>query len=199
MNRGTSLIAIAGLLCPSAVTLAAEQMLPRAAVSLERNITDRDSEIKFDVTGADEGLAALRVTAPDGRIVVDFKVPDTKLGLHHISLELPEPKDDGRLQADFPAGTYRFVGTTVSGATLQRTATRDPPLLLASLTYPRAEQKGIPLAGVQIKWQPLPNLASVIVVIQQEETGGAKASRQSSRFGQDFAVPEGNSRWGDRL
>src|SRR5689334_12630421 len=86
-------------------TAPAEGRLGRAVVYLERNVVDKDVEIRFEVTGPSQGLSALRVTAPDGRTVLDLKAPDSKLGMRQFVLESPEPKDDGRLQADFPAGS----------------------------------------------------------------------------------------------
>src|SRR5215217_7577152 len=99
------------LLTPGAAP--AEERFGRTAIYLERNATDADVEVRFEVSGTKDGLATLRVTAPDGRTVIDFRAPDSKLGIRHLDLESPEPRDDGRLQADFPAGTYRFAGTTV--------------------------------------------------------------------------------------
>jgi hypothetical protein len=179
------------LLCLSPTAVMAQKTLARTAVYLERNVTDQDAEIRFEVTGVNEGLAKLRVMAPDGRTIVDFKAPDTKLGLRQITLESPEPRDDGRLQADFPAGTYRFVGATVGGTVLQGTATLShafpPP---TSLTYPRAEQGNVPTTGMQIRWRPVAGLAGLIVVIEQEATGRELRTNLPGHA-QGFTVPEG--------
>ena len=159
------------LLSPSAAL--AEGRFERAAVYLERSMVDKDVEIRFEVTGPSHGLAALRVTAPDGRTVLDVRAPDSKLGMRQFVLESPEPNDDGRLQADFPAGTYQFSGTTVQGTTLQGTATLShafPPA--TSVLQPRSDDKAaVPAAGLQIRWSPVANLAAVAVVVEDEETG----------------------------
>jgi hypothetical protein len=172
MGKAASSILPAALLCLLPETAIAQKTFARTAVSLERNVTDQDAEIRFEVTATNEGLANLRVMAPDSRTVVDFKAPDTKLGLRQITLESPEPRDDRRLQADFPAGAYRFVGATVGGTVLEGTAMLShafpPPI---SLTYPRADQGSLPTSGIQIRWRPVSGLASVIVVVEQEATG----------------------------
>ena len=150
----------------------AEGRLKQAAIYLERNISDEDAEVRLEVTGSDEGLARLRVVAPDGRMIVDFSASDSKLGMRHFNMESPEPRNDGRLQADFPAGTYRFAGTTSSGRELQGTATLShsfPPGV--SFVSPRPDQKAVPVAGMRIRWSPVANLAAHVVVIEQEETG----------------------------
>ena len=106
MRKGTRPVASAALLLlltPGAAP--AQQRFGRAAVYLERNVADGDAEVRFEATGPEDGLASLRVTAPDDRTVLDFRAPDSKLGMRHFTLESPEPKNDGRLQADFPAGT----------------------------------------------------------------------------------------------
>ena len=41
-----------------------------------------------------------------------------KLGIRSLTLELPEPDDDKIVRADFPAGAYRFEGTTTNGTSL---------------------------------------------------------------------------------
>src|SRR3954452_23935729 len=88
------------------------------AVYLEQTAEDEDCEIAFEAVSASGGLAALKVVSPDGRIVIDFRAPDSKLGMQHVILESPQPKSDGTLQADFPTGVYKFTGTSVAGATL---------------------------------------------------------------------------------
>ena len=88
----------------------------KLSVYLERNVQDHDAEIRFEATGAEDGLAALKVMAPGERTVIDLRSPDSKLGIRSLTLELPEPDDDRIVRADFPAGAYRFEGTTTKGA-----------------------------------------------------------------------------------
>jgi hypothetical protein len=193
MGRGgwpaRSSAALLLLLFPAAVL--AEEKFERAAVYLARNTTDEDAEIKFEVTGADDGLAILRVTAPDGRTVLDFRAPDSRLGMRHFTLESPEPKNDGRLQADFPAGPYRFVGTTTGGTELRGSATLShafPPT--TSFVNPRTGQRDVPTVGMQIRWSPIADLTAYIVVIEQEETGREiRASLPGAAT--TFTVPDG--------
>lgn len=161
------------LLLPPAVTRAEEKFGHLAAYH-ERNATDADAEIRFEATGSEGGLMALRVTAPDGRTILDLRAPESRLGMRQFTFESPEPKDDGRLQADFPAGPYRFLGTTLGGTVLQGTAVLShafPPA--ASPVNPRAGQRGVPVAGLRIEWRPVPDLASCIVTIEHERTGRA--------------------------
>lgn len=163
----------------------------RTAIYLEQTIEDEDAEVKVEVIGGETGLASLQVAAPDGRVVVDFKAPDSKLGLRHVIVETPEPKNDGRLQADFPAGTYRFTATTMGGEKLLGQAALSHVFPApAAILRPRAEEKNLPVTGLQIRWSAVKDLASTAVVIEQERTG--RELRVSlSGTATAFAVPEG--------
>ena len=109
-------VALLGLLALGAPGFAqADEKFEQIAVRLEQNATDEDVEVVLEATSGDFGLATLRVAAPDGRTVIDFKAPDSKLGIRRLVLESPEPTNDGRLQKDFPAGAYTFTGSTVKG------------------------------------------------------------------------------------
>src|SRR3954466_4469528 len=125
MNREKSL-AISRIVGPAVVLFCTFHGLARAdgkfehvAVYLEQTVQDEDTEIVFEAVTGGAGLKNLQVVAPDGRTVVDFKAPDSKLGMRRVVLESPEPKNDGTLQADFPAGIYKFSGTPTSGTALQ--------------------------------------------------------------------------------
>jgi hypothetical protein len=169
----------------------AEAGFGRTVVYLERNATDGDAEVRFEVTGGKDGLAALQVTAPDGRTVLDLRTPDSKLGMRQFILESPEPRDNSRLRADFPAGPYRFLGTTSGGTTLRGTATLShafPPA--PSIVSPRDGQTGLAVTGLRIEWRPVPGLAACIVTIEQEATGREiRADLAGSATA--FVVPDG--------
>ncbi len=186
-----TLLPAAVLLLASHGLAPAEERFERTAVYLEQTVQDEDAEIKFEVIGGNTGLATLQVVAPDGRTVVDFRASDSKLGLKHITLESPEPKNDGRLQADFPAGTYVFTGSTVGGAKLAGQAVLshkfpDP----TTFVRPRPDEKNVPVTGLQLKWSPVKDLAACLVVIEQERTG-REIRADLSGAATAFAVPDG--------
>jgi hypothetical protein len=169
----------------------AEDRFERAVVYLEQTVQDEDAEIKFDVIGGSAGLATLQVIAPDGRTVVDFKAPDSKLGVQHVTLESPEPKNDGRLQADFPAGTYRFIGSTMDGAKLMSEAVLSHKFPEpAALVRPRPDESRVPVTGLQVRWSAVKDLAAVAVVIEQEATGRELRVNLSGPT-TAFTVPDG--------
>ena len=155
---------------------AAEGQFEKALIYLERNVADDDIEVRVIATADDTGFAALRVIAPDGRTVIDFRSPDSKLGIRHLDLESPELRDQGSVKADFPEGTYRFEGTLVGGATLRAEATLrhafpDAP----TLTSPRAGQTELPVKGAKVRWEPVAGAASLHVVLKEHK--GAREMR----------------------
>jgi len=144
----------------------------KTAIILEQTVQDADAEVKFHVISGSGGLSSLQVTAPDGRIVLDLKSPSSKLGLRHLTLETPEPKNDGRLQADFPQGIYTFTSITTAGKTLHGEAklTHDfPPATI--ILSPRADAGGVPVAGLRITWAAVKDIPTISLLIEDEKTG----------------------------
>ena len=118
-GRIAAIGALLAMAYPLAGAAAEDGRFEKLSVYLERNVQDHDAEIRFDVTGAADGLAALKVTAPGARTVIDLKSPDSKLGIRSLTIESPEPDDEKIVRADFPAGAYRFEGTTTKRAGLR--------------------------------------------------------------------------------
>ena len=169
----------------------AEEKFAKAVVHFEQNATDKDAEVLFEAIGGAVGLATLKVVAPGGRTVIDFKAPDSKLGLQHITLESPEPKNDGSIQADFPEGEYTFTGSTVTGVKLLSKVKMSHKLPEpATILSPRADANGVPVKGQQIKWTAVKNLAACVVVIEQEESDLSVTAKLPGSA-TTFAVPDG--------
>lgn len=169
----------------------ADEKFENTAVRFEQNVTDKDAEVVFEAMTAAVGMANLKVVGPDGRTVVDFKSPDSKLGIRHFKLESPEPKNVSSVQADFPEGAYTFTGTTVTGVKLHGKATLSHKLPdPVSIVRPRPEEQGVPVNGLQIKWSAARNVVSVVVVIEQEKTG-RKLAANLSGTATTFAMPDG--------
>jgi hypothetical protein len=170
---------------------AAEGQFEKAVIYLERNVGDDDIEVRVVATADDGGFAALRVIAPDGRTVIDFKSPGSKLGVRHLDLESPELRDKAAVQADFPEGTYRFEGTLVDGATLRaettlRHAFPDAP----TLSSPRPGQTELPVKGAKVRWEPVADAASWEVVLK-EQKGAREMRAMLPGSSTVFSIPDG--------
>lgn len=169
----------------------AEDKFERTAVILEQNITDKDVEVVFQATSDKAGMRTLKIVAPDGRTVVRYRSPDSRLGIKHFALESPELRNDGRVQKDFPEGEYTFTGVTVTGGMLRGSATLSHKLPKApAIIRPRPEAKGLPVDGLQIVWDVPEGLAGVVVVIEQEKTN-RKVSVTLPGTATTFTVPNG--------
>jgi len=177
------------LMCGAAF---AESKFEKASIYLERNVADDDIEVRFAITASEKGLAVLRIIAPDGRIVVDFKAPQSKMGIRTLDLESPEPVlNDGRLQADFPPGVYRFEGTVVDGGTLHGEASLSHTFPEApKITSPEPNRVDVPTQGGRVRWEPVKDAVSYVVVLDGEDEGRTlKVTLPSSVT--SFSIPTG--------
>jgi len=171
-------------------TAAAESKLEKAGIFLERNQTDDDIEVRFIASGNEKGLASLRVTAPDGRTVIDFKSPSSKSGIRKLDLESPEPPlNDGRIQADFPEGVYRFEAQEVEGEVLRGESTLSHKLPEAPAIRQPSEGEEVPLLNGKVRWEAVKD-ATYIVVVQ--EKGKARELRLTLPEGKTtLSIPSG--------
>ena len=171
--RRNSWIAAAAALSAMAYPLAGAAVengrFEKLSVYLERNVQDHDAEIRFEVVGAKDGLAALKVMAPGERTVIDLKTPDSKLGIRSLTVESPEPADDSVVRADFPAGAYRFEGTTTTkGASLRGEARLSHVFPKpAAFEYPRPDQKDVPATALTLRWSVPEGIEACAIVIEQ--------------------------------
>ena len=190
MIRIVSFSVVIGLCIAQGLVQAAEEKFEKLRVYFEQNVRDQDAEVKFEATGGDAGLATLKVTAPDGRTVIDFKAADSKLGIRRLILESPEPKNDGRVQKDFPAGAYVFTGSTTGGTKLQGQAMLSHKLPApTSFVRPRPDEKNVPVKGLKLSWNAVKNLAATVVIIEQEKSGREMRVNLSGDA-TTFAVPD---------
>jgi hypothetical protein len=181
---------------PVAVVGAEDGLFQKLSVYLERNVQDHDAEIRFEATGAEDGLAALKVSAPGERTVIDLRTPDSKLGIRSLALESPEPADDRIVRADFPAGAYRFEGTTTKWESLRGEAQLSHVFPKpAAFEYPRPDQKDVPATALTLRWSVPEGIEACAIVIEQ--TGSAYEIRALlPGSAKSFTVPDGFLRAG---
>jgi hypothetical protein len=187
---------LSALAYPITGATAEDGRFQKLLVYLERNVQDHDAEIRFEATGAEDGLAALRVLAPGERTVIDLRTPDSKLGIRSLALESPEPADDKIVRADFPPGAYRFEGTTTKGTSLRGEARLSHAFPKpAAFEYPRPDQKDVPANALTLRWSVPEGIEACAVVIEQ--TGSAYEIRALlPGSAKSFTVPEGFLRAG---
>jgi hypothetical protein len=169
-NRWMGLAAAVGAVAyPLTGSATEEGGFRKLSVYLERNLQDQDAEVRFEATGGKDGLAALQVTGPGDRTVIDIRAPDSKLGVRSLTVESPEPPDENVVRADFPAGIYRFAGTTTKGASLRGEARLSHVFPKpATFEYPRPDQKNVPAKALTLRWSAPEEIESCVIVIEQE-------------------------------
>jgi hypothetical protein len=188
--------ALSALACPITGATAEDGHFEKLSVYLERNVQDHDAEIRFEATGGEEGLAALKVMAPGERTVIDLRSPDSNLGIRSLTLESPEPDDDKIVRADFPAGAYRFEGMTTKGASLRGEARLSHVFPKpAAFEYPRPDQKDVPVSALTLRWSVPEGIEACAIVIEQ--TGSTYEIRALlPGSAKSFTVPAGFLRAG---
>jgi hypothetical protein len=165
---------------------------PIATVHLEQNATDGDKEVVFQVKAQTDGLDELIIRTPDGRTVVAFKAPDAStLGMRQFRFETPEPSDSKSLRAAYPEGVYEFSGKTSAGAKLVGKSTLSHQLpATASFTKPAPAAENVPVKNFIISWEPVENVASYIVTVDQRESDVHFMVRVPASS-TSFALPDG--------
>jgi len=163
-----------------------------AAVHLERNATDGDVEVVFEVKGGDDGLTSLTILGPDGRTVAAFTAPDTAtMGMRQFRFESPEPTDGERMRAAYPEGAYAFAGVAAGGDRYAGTATlshRLPPT--ATVLSPVDEAEDVAIAGLVITWTPAADVMAYVVTVEQPELDFSLSVRLPGSAAA-FVVPDG--------
>lgn len=170
--------------------LCAADSLDKAAIYMERNVTDSDAEVVIRAS-ADAGVKVLTVVGPDGRTLVEFKSPDSRLGIRSFSLESPEPKDDEGLRADFPQGIYHYTATSMAGASLKGSArlNHETPIG-SSLVVPRDGQADVPVNGLKVQWTPVAGVEKYVIILEDEDRD-LELEAEVSAAVTSFNVPEG--------
>ncbi len=170
-----------------------------ATVHFERNATDGDVEVVFEVKGGDEGLAKLAVVSPDGRTVIDFTAPDAStLGIRQFRFESPEPGDVESLKAAYPEGVYTFAGATAAGHKLHGESTLHHKLpATVSFVRPGVGARGVGAKHLEIEWTPVKKVTAYIVKIEQHALAVEITARLPGSVG-TFAVPDGFLRPGTK-
>lgn len=190
-SRGLLVLIVLALAGASPMAAQAGGHFEKVKVFLERNVMDKDAEAKFEAIGGEGGLKSLKVVAPDGRTVIDFQAAASSLGMRHLSFESPEPMNDGRVQADFPAGTYTFLGTGVDGGSLEAktTLSHDFPAPAAFL-HPSPDAKAVATKGLRVRWKAVHGLDALVVVVEDESSGREVRANLAGDV-TSFAVPDG--------
>jgi hypothetical protein len=144
------------------------QEFETASICVERNATDRDTEIVLQAVPADDGLKHFSVRAPDGRRVFRFdSVDPTVLGLREFALESPEPAG-ARILAAYPQGKYAFSGRTHTGENFFSTARLSHRMPEATVILEPVAEAEVPISDLLIRWSAVPGVSHYLLELENE-------------------------------
>lgn len=136
--------------------------------------------IEFNATANDAGIQVFldaeawkRVAIADhrGRELLEIEASGgmKQLGLTELRFEGAEP-DPSEVFDAFPAGTYKFRGTTIERQRLSATAVLSHDLPAAPVFTPSGGETVDP-ADVEIEWEPVPGVDRYQVIVESDENG----------------------------
>jgi hypothetical protein len=138
---------------------------------IEINGTDGDAGLQLNLDG--EKWDNLQIINPRGQKILDVS-GSSKLegyGLTGLTFESAEPPFDefpfSKFKARFPAGTYRFTGTTVDGQKLVGSDRLTHLIPAQPVIVSPAEDAVVPTDGLVVEWEPVTKPSNVRIVHYQ--------------------------------
>ncbi len=147
-----------------------------AKIILEQNFTDGDMETVIVAKGGDAGLKRFWLFAPDGKLVYEFKSPNSgrngrNIGAREILVESPEPADTEIVLRAYPAGIYTFIGESFLGEWLYSHATLSHELPAPStITFP-SQDTTVSRYSLNVIWGAVAGATSYVVELKDKNTG----------------------------
>ncbi len=198
MNRKLIIVAVAVFIFGIQFTAeaqnkkAAYKQFEDAKIYFEQNSTDGDAEVVFKAKAGDEGMTKLMVVDPNGRTVIDFESPGdaSMMGIRSFQLESPEPEDVAAVQKAYPAGVYKFSGTTTDGEEYQSEATLSHTSANpVSITNPANDAEDVSTKGLVVTWTPVKGAKLYLMEVEQEDSD-VKVESTLLGSASSFSVPE---------
>ena len=200
----TSLRARIAIIAGSAVAAGAvhaaadHEPFEEAAMFVEQNATDGDTEVVITGVAGDDGLNLLRIRSLDGRVYARLFSPDpTTLGMREFHFESPEPPGEAVLAA-YPEGRYELYGESTEGDTFRsvlRLSHQLPPAV--TILHP-ADEAEVPDEALTIRWSPAAGIQGYVIEVENESGEVERAltvdlgpHATSFRVPNSFIVPGG--------
>lgn len=136
------------------------------------NATDDDSQVWLTAKDPELAMATITVRAPDGRKIFAEKLDRTGgHGQEVLEYRSSEHSLDD-LAAIYPAGDYQWTGRTADGQRIRGTTEVGYELPDApTIVTPADEASGVPLDGVVVRWDPVPDAQWVFVEVEAQGDG----------------------------
>jgi hypothetical protein len=148
---------------------AVEQVkLKDATLIVEVNATDGDAGLQVFLDA--DPWRTMRIVAPNGRTILDIGTRGSLegYGLTELFSESSEPPFDvfplEKFKALFPAGRYRFSGTTIEGKRLAGHATLSHDFPAGPKIVAPTDGSKVARSRIVARWQPVAETAGVAIV-----------------------------------
>jgi hypothetical protein len=170
------------LVAASAVAAAAEtgttpppSEFEEAAMYVEQNATDGDTEVVIAGTAGDDGLRLLQIKWPDREVMATLLADRSTLGMREFHFESPEPPGEAVLAA-YPEGRYALVGVATSGERFRTVLTLSHDLPPASTILSPAGDAEVPArVPLTIQWSQVPGIEKFVLEFENESADPERA------------------------
>lgn len=170
-------LALAGA---AAIAAAAEQAIPptefeEAALYVEQNATDGDTEVVIAGTAGDDGLRLLQIKWPDRELTTTLVADRSTLGMREFHFESPEPPGEAVLAA-YPEGRYVLAGVSTAGERFRSVLTLShqlPPA--ATILWPAEDAEVAAGVALVIRWSQVPGIEKFVLEFENESADPERA------------------------
>lgn len=146
-----------------------------AAMYVEQNATDGDTEIVISGTAGDDGLRLLQIKWPDRAVMATLLADRSILGMREFHFESPEPPGEAVLAA-YPEGRYALVGVSTAGERFRTVLTLSHDLPPESVILWPAEDAELPAdMPLTIQWSQVPGLEKFVLEFENESADPERA------------------------
>jgi hypothetical protein len=171
----TSMKLCVGLALAATSAVAAATEFEEAAMYVEQNATDGDTEVVISGTAGDEGLRRLYIKSPARERMTTLLADDATPGMREFHFETPEPPGEAVL-AFYPEGTYVLRGVSTTGEVFRSVLTLSHDLPPAVTILHPAEDAEVPARqGLVVRWSAAADVEQFVLEIENESADPEQA------------------------
>ena len=175
LNAGLALAVATAVAAAAETERTPTSEFEEAAMYVEQNATDGDTEVVIAGTAGDDGLRLLQIRWPDRKVMATLLADRTTLGMREFHFESPEPPGEAVLAA-YPEGRYTLVGVATSGERFRTVLTLSHDLPPESTILSPAENVVVPArVPLTIQWSQVPGIERFVLEFENESADPEQA------------------------
>jgi hypothetical protein len=145
-----------------------------AAIIVEQNATDGDTEIVITAVPDDKGLRRFSVRSPQGERIFKVSAPRHLMGLREFLFETPEPEGE-QILALYPEGNYTFSGIADDGERFRGTAELSHDLPPPTVILFPSPGEAVPADALTVQWSQVPGIEQFLFEFENESADPEQA------------------------